>query len=97
MDFRITDSRFEAVGDGQVVGWLDFTNDNGMVSMTHTVVPSKYEGRGIGTSLVAHALNYARDHDWQVLPYCSFIQAYIVTHEGYLQLVPKDRRAEFVL
>ncbi|MCL2482777.1 MAG: N-acetyltransferase [Propionibacteriaceae bacterium] len=97
MEIRMNASRFEAVDNDQVVGWLDFEPEGDSTAMTHTIVPEQFGGRGIGGLLVIHALKYARDNGWTVLPYCSFIQSYIASHREYVALVPADRRAQFSL
>ena len=97
MEFRNNGSRFEAVDEGQVVGWLDYEQEGGDVALTHTVVPEEFSGRGIGKQLALYALQYARDKGWSVLPYCTFVQASIRFNPEYMSLVPEDRRAEFAL
>jgi len=97
MEFRNTGSRFEAVDDDQVVGWLEYEQEGDDVAMTHTIVPQEFSGRGIGKHLTEYAISYASDHGWTVLPYCTFVQAYIRSHPSCLPLVPPDRREEFSL
>ncbi|MCL2735102.1 MAG: N-acetyltransferase [Propionibacteriaceae bacterium] len=97
MEFRCAASRFEAIDDGHVVGWLDFEQEGDAVAMTHTIVPDEYGGRGIGKALTAHAVEYAREHGWSILPYCTFIQAYLAHNPELAGLVPQSRRAQFSL
>ncbi len=95
MYIRVGQSRFEALEDGQVVGWLDFQVTAEGVALTHTIVPERHAGQGVGTALVAWAMEHAVENEWKVLPYCSFVRAYLVDHPQYRSLVPEDRRAEF--
>lgn len=97
MEFRNTESRFEAVDDNEIVGWLEYEQEGDDVAMTHTIVPEEFSGRGIGKQLTEYAISYAAEHKWTVLPYCTFVQSYIRSHPDYLGLVPPDRRAEFSL
>ncbi len=97
MDIRQTESRFEAIEDGRVIGWLDFRIQADAVAMTHTVVPQEHAGRGVGTALVARALEHAMASNWSVLPYCSFVQSYIASHPEFRSLVPTRRREDFAL
>jgi len=97
MEFRNTGSRFEAVDDGQVVGWLEYEPEGDSIAMTHTIVPEQYAGRGIGKRLTEYAISYASEHGWTVLPYCTFVQSYLTSHPEYLRLVPAERRAGFSL
>ncbi len=97
MDIRLGESRFEALEDDQVIGWLDFREKPDAVALTHTVVPEQYSGRGVGKALVARALEHAQANGWEVLPYCSFVRSYIVAHPEFRSLVPTQRRADFAL
>ncbi len=97
MDIRLGESRFEAIENDQIIGWLDFRPQSNAVAMSHTVVPEAHAGRGVGTALVAHALAHAMANNWAVLPYCSFVRAYIADHPEYRSLVPADRHDDFAL
>ncbi|MCL2784466.1 MAG: N-acetyltransferase [Propionibacteriaceae bacterium] len=97
MEFQHTGARFEALEGGEVVGWLNYTLKSDTASMTHTIVPERFGGRGVGKALVGFALEYARDQHWSVLPHCSFIADYIKKNPEFLPLVPEDRRAAFFL
>ena len=88
-------SRFEALEDGQVVGWLDFEAGPGVLTMTHTIVPSEHGGRGIGKVLVEYAVGYAADNGWSVVPECAFVRAYLAKNPPLQTLVPESRRQEF--
>lgn len=41
---------------------------------SHTFVPPEYRGRGIGTQIVASALDYARERQFHVIPTCPFVR-----------------------
>ena len=49
----------------------------------HTFVPPAFRGGGIASQLAAHALRYARDHGYKVVPSCPFVAAYIRRHREY--------------
>jgi len=97
MEFRNTGTRFEAWDDEQLVGWLEVAPEGEAVAMPHTEVPAEFSGRGIAKALVGYALDQAAELGWSVLPYCSFVRAYIIAHPQYLPLVPPDRRMDFSL
>lgn len=42
-------------------------------SADHTGVPKSMGGRGIGTDLLSHLIDYARDNQLLILPVCSFV------------------------
>lgn len=61
-------------------------NDDTMI-ITHTIVPTKYEGIGVGSRLAKHILDFALNNDFQVIPRCWFIAGYIERHPEYQELV----------
>ncbi len=89
--------RFEVLADGEVAGFADYQLSPGEILFTHTEVAEAYEGRGIGSVLVRHALDSARERGLAVLPMCPFIRAWISRHEDYLDLVPASARAKYKL
>ena len=78
--------RFEQVLDGHTA-YVEFERLPGQaIAYTHTVVPEALGGRGIGSALVQHVMDYARQQGLQVRPDCSFIHAWIERHPAYQPL-----------
>lgn len=78
--------RFEVHIDGHT-GYLDYKEKgDGVLDYAHTIVPKELGGQGIGSQLVKHALDYAREHNYTVIPSCSFVDAYMNKHEEYQSL-----------
>jgi len=86
-------SRFEIdLGDG-TSAFAAYELEANCIVFTHTVVPSQYEGRGIGSALIRHALKSARKRGLKVIPRCPFFAAYIRKHpEEQDLLAPAGRR-----
>lgn len=74
--------RFELNVDG-VMAYLTMERNGNTVAMTHTIVPEELGGRGIGSQLARHALDYAAAHQLQVDPQCSFVDSYMRKHPEY--------------
>ena len=55
--------------------------EGGNIVFYHTVVPPELEGRGIGSALVAGALEDVRARGLKVVALCSFVKAWIDRHE----------------
>ena len=53
----------------------------------HTIVPKELGGRGLGTALVKHALDYANEHNKKIVPSCSFVASYINRRPEYQHLL----------
>ena len=53
---------------------------SGVLDLQHTIVPEAEQGRGVGDSLVRHALRYAREHNERVIPSCPFVESWLAKH-----------------
>jgi hypothetical protein len=86
--------RFELdLGDG-AIAIAEYNLLRGKIVFTHTEVPPKHEGQGIGSALIRHALSSARERRLQVIPICPFFAAYIKKHPEEQDLLdPAYRRA----
>lgn len=79
-------SRYEAVLDGDVVGFADYRpGAGGSVVITHT--EASLEGRGIGGLLARSALDDLRERGLRVVPQCPFVARYIDRHPEYADLL----------
>ncbi|HWH17202.1 MAG TPA: GNAT family N-acetyltransferase, partial [Allosphingosinicella sp.] len=57
-----------------------YRREGGRILFTHTEVPGELEGRGIGSRLVAGALDDVRRRGLKAVPLCSFVAHYVETH-----------------
>ena len=78
--------RFETTIDGHI-GYISYQDNGDALIYDHTIVPNELGGQGVGSKLVKHALDYAREHDKKVVPQCSFVSSYISKHPEYQDLV----------
>lgn len=82
-------SRFAAIIDGQVAH-LDYAESGeGVLDYRHTWVPEVLRNRGIGERLVLDALDWARSHDYRVIPTCPFVDAVVRRHPEHADLVER--------
>jgi predicted GNAT family acetyltransferase len=83
--------RFEARRDGQVLGVLQYEDQEtgaGVVrDMRSTVVDPAAGGRGVGSSLVVHALDDTRERGLTVKATCWFVRGWIQRHPDYQDLL----------
>jgi uncharacterized protein len=78
--------RFELVVEGKMAV-AEYIDRGSMIVFTHTEVPVGLEGRGIGSHLVSHALDFARREGKTVMPLCPYVAAYIRRHPEYQSIV----------
>jgi len=56
---------------------LDYTLADGVMTITHTGVPSAIGGRGVAAELMRAALKVAGERGWSINPACSYAAAYL--------------------
>ena len=71
----ITETEILATENGKLLGKIEFSLLDNKMSILHTYA---YEsGRGIGTLLMQNAVEWAKDHNYEIIPVCSFAQKYL--------------------
>ncbi|MDR1151838.1 MAG: N-acetyltransferase, partial [Bifidobacteriaceae bacterium] len=61
---------YELFDGTKLIGIAQYKRTGNQIAFTHTEVSPECTGKGLGHRLVGAALDDARDHGWQVLPYC---------------------------
>lgn len=80
-------SRWEITVDEELAGFADYQKtDDGLVVFTHTEIAPKFEGQGVGSELIRHALDDVRRAGLKALPVCPFVEAWIAKHPDYREL-----------
>ena len=75
IQITFTDTEILATEDGKLVGKIEFALVGNELSILHTYA---YEsGRGIGSLLMKHAMEWAKTQQYVILPICPFAQKYI--------------------
>lgn len=83
------EGRYEARVGSDVVGFIVYRLDAGRITLVHTEVDPEFEGEGIGSRLVAGALDDIRGRGLAVVPMCPFVRGFIERHPEYSELVPE--------
>ena len=78
--------QFEIAEDGQIAT-LAYSERDGKLYLIHTEVPKALGGRGLASALARTALEYAKQNQLTVVPYCPFVRAYLQRHPEYASLV----------
>ena len=88
--------RYELFVEGEHAGELVYRDrGGGVLAFLHTEVDPVKQRRGLGSQLVAAALDDVRARGLHVAPVCPFVDAYVRRHPEYADLVVADpaRRA----
>lgn len=75
-------SRSAAYDNSKLIGECDFIKENSKWVITHTIVSTGYEGRGIARNLVNLVIEEARKENIKILPLCSYAQK-LMSKEEY--------------
>lgn len=101
MRLRVEDEpesgRYVIYADDRRAGLLAYRREGGVIALDHTEVDEDLEGQGVGSHLIRHALDAAREDGVGVLPFCSFVRSYVERHPDYHDLVPVEQRERFGL
>jgi predicted GNAT family acetyltransferase len=73
------ESRYE-LDAGGAVAMAAYRMQDGAVAFTHTEVPEQLEGQGVGTRLIAGAVEDVRRRGLKMIPLCGFVRHYVETH-----------------
>ena len=91
MDTELADApdrnRYELRSGEQLVGFIDYRLDDGVITLVHTEVPEAFSGQGHAATLAGAALADARERGLRVVPTCSYVAAYIDKHPEHADLV----------
>jgi uncharacterized protein len=101
MDLQVTDDpdaeRFEIRADGEPAGFIQYQLRGREIAFLHTETDNRFRGQGVGGYLIRSALDAARQRNLAVLPYCPFVNRWMIEHHEYADLVLDGRRSQFGL
>jgi len=66
----------------------------GKLAIQHTEVPQELKGKGIGSKMVSHILNMAKENGIKIYPFCPFTSGYIKKHPEWMEVVDKGFKWE---
>lgn len=79
--------RFEIYVGDEVAAYADYVDIGDKRNFDHTVTKQRFEGHGLASELIGHALAQTRAEGLKIITACSFVRAYIQSHPEYNDLV----------
>ena len=79
---------------GDAIAKIEYIKAKEKIYLTHTEVPSSYEGKGIGSALIKQTLEHIKAQDWTLIPLCPFVALYLKRHPEWKALVMKGINVE---
>ena len=83
------EQRYEARLGSELVGFISYRLQPGRMTLIHTEVAQALEGKGVGSQLVAGALDDIRERGLTIVPICPFVRAYLLRHPEVADLVAR--------
>lgn len=81
--------RFELEIDGHIA-YIEYLRDNqNTMYLSHTEVPRALEGKGVGSKIVALALDYLKEYEYRLAPLCPFVAKYLTKHPEWQSILAK--------
>ncbi|GAA4812678.1 hypothetical protein GCM10023353_16900 [Tomitella cavernea] len=79
--------RFEIYVGEEVGAYADYVDVGETRNFDHTVTKGRFEGQGLASALIEHALDTTRSEGKRVVTSCSFVLGFIEAHPQYNDLV----------
>ena len=80
-------NRYELYVEDALAGTIEYRYEAGRLILVSTVIEPAFAGQGLGTRLVAGALDDARARGEQVVPECEFVTTYVERHPSYQNII----------
>jgi uncharacterized protein len=82
-------SRYELTIAGEVAGFLDYVDEDGVLVLPHAEIDPARRGHGLGAELVRQVLDRALVRGTPIEPRCPFVADFIASHPEYAGLVAR--------
>ena len=82
--------RFEIRLGRSVIGKSYYRAEEGRRVFTHTEVEPDYQGHGLATQLIEHALTNTREAGLRIVAQCPTVAAYVERHPEFDDIVDRD-------
>jgi predicted GNAT family acetyltransferase len=88
VEINPAEDRFElAISGSREVAAAYYRLSGDRFVLTHTIVPERFSGRGIGTQLARGVFRDIRENGRKVILVCSFMVAFYERHPEYADIV----------
>jgi uncharacterized protein len=72
------------------LSFLSYSINGDRITFEHTFVPDAFRGKGIAAHLTRTALTEARQHNWKVVPHCSYVAGFIKRYPEFANLLEPE-------
>lgn len=80
-----TANRFE-MKVGNYTAFIEYKQSPGKITLIHTEVPPKLEGKGAATAAIEKTLDYIEKNNLKLIPLCPLVEAYLKRHPEWKRI-----------
>lgn len=85
---------FSIIEEGEQIGEMVISISGQNLTVYHTEVSPKGEGKGLAKEMLAAMVDYAREHSLKVIPLCPFVHGQFKRHpEAYTDIWNKEQES----
>ena len=87
IEHNTAEQRYEIFLDGQLAGYAEYADRNGVRNFNHTLTLPQFRGHGVAAQVVEHALTDTRNAGLKVIPSCWYVDEFIARNREFADLV----------
>lgn len=89
-----TENKQFEIRRNDLIAKIPYNIKDDSIGLLQTHVPDEWRGKGLAKKLAECALNYAKENNLRVIPYCPFVAEYIEKHPEWLPYLNVKKNKE---
>ncbi len=85
-------NRYEIRVGGELAGFTEFRDRDDQRIFFHTEIAEAFQGKGLSSLLIEHALTHTREDGKRVVPVCPAVARYLTKHDGFADITDRVDR-----
>jgi predicted GNAT family acetyltransferase len=77
------ENRYEIRFGGELAGFTEFRDHGDQRVFFHTEIAEVFQGKGLSSVLIEHALTRTREDGKRIVPVCPAVAGYLAKHDGF--------------
>jgi predicted GNAT family acetyltransferase len=86
------DNRYEIRVGGELAGFTEFRDRDVQRIFFHTEIAEAFQGEGLSSVLIQHALTGTREAGQRIVPVCPAVARYIAKHDDFADITDPVER-----
>jgi predicted GNAT family acetyltransferase len=85
-------NRYEIRVGGELAGFTEFRDRDPQRVFIHTEIAEAFQGKGLSSVLIEHALTHTREDGKRVVPVCPAVARYLAKHDAFADIADRVDR-----